>query len=90
MSQSLLHMLRDELPTLKWVFGILVVIIGGYYNLIAEIEEAKKLPKPAVTRTEFDLKDELIRGNIKSNKEKIDKIEEELDRLNDKVYVLKK
>ena len=83
-------MLRDELPTLKWVFGILVVIIGGYYNLIAEIEEAKKLPKPAVTRTEFDLKDELIRGNIKSNKEKIDKIEEELDRLNDKVYVLKK
>ena len=79
-------MLRDELPTLKWVFGILVVIIGGYYNLIAEIEEAKKLPKPAVTRTEFDLKDELIRQTIMDTQEDVEEIKETIDKIDERLY----
>ena len=55
-------------------------------NLRTEIEEAKELPKPEVSRTEYELKDELIRSTILNTQEDVDEIKETLDRIEDKLY----
>jgi len=49
----------------------LSVAVGMYYDLQADIQIAKELPVPAVSRTEFDLKDELVRSTIMSNAKNI-------------------
>jgi len=42
----------------------LSVAVGMYYDVKAEIDIAKQLPEPAVSRIEFDLKDNLVRETI--------------------------
>ena len=64
----------------------LSIAVGGYYNLNAEIELAKKLPEPAVSRTEFDLKDELVRSTIMSNAKNIEDIKTQLDKIESRLY----
>ena len=63
-----------------------VTITGMWYSLQGEIEEAKKLPEPEVSRTEYDLKDQLIRETIISTEEKVDANSEKLDKIDEKLY----
>tara|TARA_R110000823_G_scaffold31625_3_gene89798 strand:+ start:386 stop:655 length:270 start_codon:yes stop_codon:yes gene_type:complete len=42
----------------------LAMIIGMWFTLQADIEEAKELPPPSVSRTEYDLKDQMIRDAV--------------------------
>jgi glucose-6-phosphate-specific signal transduction histidine kinase len=67
----------------------LSIAVGGYYNLNAEIELAKKLPEPAVSRTEFDLKDELVRSTIMSNAQNIEDIKTQLDKIESRLYEIR-
>jgi hypothetical protein len=67
----------------------LSIAVGGYYNLNAEIELAKKLPEPAVSRTEFDLKDELVRSTIMSNAKNIEDIKTQLDKIESRLYEIR-
>ena len=55
------------------------MIIGMWYSLQAEIELAKELPEPEVSRMEYDLKDQMIRESILSTEGKVDKLEEKVD-----------
>ena len=55
-------------------------------ELRAEIEEAKELPAPNISRTEYELKDELVRQTILDTQEDVDDIKESLDRIEDKLY----
>jgi len=55
-------------------------------ELRAEIEEAKELPSPNISRTEYELKDELVRQTILDTQEDVDEIKESLDRIEDKLY----
>ena len=55
------------------------MIIGLWFNLQADIEEAKLLPEPPVSRTEYDLKDQMIRNSIMNTEEKVEKLEEKVD-----------
>ena len=57
-----------------------------YFALQADIELAKQLPEPPVSRTEFDLKDELIRSTILDIDEKVDKNSQKLDRIDEKLF----
>lgn len=67
----------------------LFVAVGGYYNLQAEIDIAKKLPEPAVSRTEYDLKDQLVRETIMSNAKNIEEIKNQLDKIETRLYEIK-
>ena len=40
------------------------MVIGMWFTLQSDIEEAIELPKPEVGRTEYDLKDQMIRNTI--------------------------
>ncbi len=64
----------------------LSTLIGMWFALQADIEEAKKLPEPPVSRTEYDLKDQLIRETIMNTQEKVNENGEKLDIIEDRLY----
>jgi hypothetical protein len=43
-----------------------------------DIEEAKTLPAPNISRTEYELKDELVRSTILNTQEDVSEIKEDL------------
>ena len=53
-----------KLETIASVVVTLVMVVGVYFSLKADIEEAKELPVPEVGRTEYDLKDQMVRDTI--------------------------
>jgi ribonucleotide reductase alpha subunit len=55
------------------------MIVGVWYSLRAEIELAKELPEPPISRTEYDLKDQMIRNSILNTEEKVEKLEDKVD-----------
>ena len=59
--------------SIKTLIGIgvaLSTLIGMWFALQADIQEAKELPVPEISRTEYDLKDRLIRETIMNTGEK--------------------
>ena len=66
--------------------AVVVTIVGMWYSLQADIELAKELPEPEVSRTEYDLKDQLIRETIISTEEKVDANSQKLDKIDEKLY----
>jgi len=65
--------------TIISVVVTLGMIIGMWFTLQADIEEAKELPEPPVSRTEYDLKDQMIRNSIMNTEDKVEKLEEKVD-----------
>ncbi len=55
------------------------MIMGLWFTLQADIELAKELPKPEVSRMEYDLKDQMIRDSIMNTEEKVEKLEDKVD-----------
>ena len=66
--------------------GIIVTVVGMWFTLNAEIQEAKKLPPSEVSRTEYDLKDQLIRSTIINIEEKVDANGIKLDKIEERLY----
>jgi len=75
--------------SLKALAGIAIglsTLIGMWFALQADIEEAKELPKPEVSRTEYDLKDQLIRESIMNTEEKVNENGDKLDKIEERLY----
>ena len=53
-----------DLKTLAIIVSFVVTVVGMWFALQKDIDLAKELPKPEVSRTEYDLKDQLIRETI--------------------------
>ena len=47
---------------------------------------AKELPKPELTRQEYDLKDLLVREQIANTAEQVKENSEKLDKIDEKLY----
>ena len=75
-----------DLKTIGIVISFVVTVVGMWYTLQDDIEEAKMLPKPAVSRTEYDLKDKLIRETIMNTQEKVEDNGEKLDVIEERLY----
>jgi len=82
-------MLGMSIKTLIALGVGLSIAVGMYFNLQAEIQIAKELPEPAVSRTEFDLKDELVRSTIMSNAKNIEEIKAQLDKIENRIFELR-
>ena len=65
---------------------VVVTVTGMWYSLQEEIELAKILPEPEVSRTEYDLKDQLIRETIISTQEKVEENGEKLKDIDEKLF----
>ena len=75
-----------DLKTLGLILAGAISLAGLYFTLTAEIELAKELPKPELTRTEYDLKDQLIRETIENTAEQVQENSEKLDKIDEKLY----
>ena len=51
----------------------------------ADIEDAKELPVPDVTRMEFNMKDVNVRNTIMETRDDVKKLEERMIRIEDKI-----
>ena len=72
-----------SLKTIGAIIAAVGVVTLGYFDLQAGIEEAKALPEPVISRTEYDLKDQMIRNSILNTEEKVEKLEEKVDDIKD-------
>jgi len=78
--------------SIKTIIVLVVFIstlIGFYYSLASQIEEAKELPKSDITRSELDLKLDLISNTVMNNSTKLDKMDLQMDKLEERVFELK-
>jgi len=75
-----------DLKTIGIVIAGAISLAAMYFTLQKEIEIAKELPEPAISRTEYDLKDQLIRETIMNTQEKVEENSQKLDKIDEKLY----
>ena len=75
-----------DIKTLVIIISFVVSFVGMYFALQKDIDLAKELPKPQVTRTEYDLKDQLVRETIMNTQEKVQENSNKLDKIDEKLY----
>tara|TARA_R110001592_G_scaffold308363_1_gene582405 strand:+ start:4552 stop:4836 length:285 start_codon:yes stop_codon:yes gene_type:complete len=72
-------------------FGI-ATVVGMWFALQADIQEARELPippDPEVTRMEYDMKDQLVRQTIMTTQEDVTELKEDMDRIEEKIDKLR-
>lgn len=78
-----------SLKTIGMIIGGVGVLTLGYFDLQAGIEEAKELPAPVISRTEYDLKDELVRETIMNTQSDVEDIKKQLDKIEERLFEMK-
>ena len=79
-----------SLKTIGMVLVGIATLIGMWFTLQSDIQEAKELPAPVIERMEFDMKDELIRQTIMDTQEDVDEIKDKLDKIDERLYEIQK
>ena len=83
---------KVSVKTLGGITVLIFTLVGMWFTLQAEIQEAKELPNPLppdVTRMEYDMKDQLIRQTIMTTQEDVDEIKERMIRMEEKIDKLR-
>ena len=80
--------------TVETLIGIAIgifTLMGMWFALQSDIQLAMEMPEAEVSRTEYDLKDQLIRETIMSTQEKVEENSDKLDKIDEKLYeIIKK
>ena len=79
-----------DLKTLGMIGAGITALVGMWFALQADIAEAKELPAPVIDRIEYDLKDELIRQTIMDTQEDVEAIQDQLDKIDERLYEIQK
>lgn len=82
-----------DLKTIGIILFFVATVIGMWFTLQADIEDAKELPippDPEVTRMEFDMKDQMIRNTILNTNGDVTEIKEDIKRIEEKIDELGK
>ena len=66
---------KISIKTLGGIAALIFTLVGMWFTLQADISEAKELPKPDVSRVEFNMKDENIRNTIMETRDDVKKLE---------------
>ena len=83
---------KVSIKTLIAIGFAMATVIGMWFALQADIEEAKLLPippDPEVTQMEFKMKDEYIRASILKTEEDVKEIKDDIKYLRDKMDNMK-
>ena len=75
--------------TVETLIGIAIgifTLMGMWFALQSDIQLAMEMPEPEVSRTEYDLKDQLIRETIMSTQDKVEENSDKLDKIDEKLY----
>ena len=79
---------KVSIKTLVAIGAAMATVISMWFVLQADIDEAKKLPKPVIERMEFDMKDELIRQTVMDTQEDVEEMKEQLKKIDERLYEL--
>ena len=79
-----------SIKTMIAVGFAMVTIIGMWFALQADIAEAKELPKPDITRMEFNMKDVNVRQSISNTEKAVEELKIDIRRMEDKIDELNK
>lgn len=75
-----------DMKTVILVVSGIVSLTTMYFALQKDIELAKQLPEPELTRMEYDLKDEMVRKSIMDTQQKVEENSEKLDEIDSKLF----
>jgi hypothetical protein len=84
--------LKLSIKTLAGIAVLIFTIVGMWFALQADIDEAKQLPAPPdpeITRMEYDMKDQLIRQTIMTTQEDVKELKEDMQRIEEKIDKLR-
>ena len=76
--------------TIGMIVAFVVTLAGMWFTLQSDIALAKELPEPVIDRTEYDLKDELIRQTIMDTQDDVEEMKEKLDKIDERLYEIQK
>lgn len=76
---------KISIKTLAGIAALIFTLVGMWFTLQADIAEAKELPKPEVSKMEFDMKDQNIRQTIMTTQEDVKEIKQDMRRIEDKI-----
>ena len=79
-----------DLKTIGMIVGFAVSLSSMYFIFQADIAKAMTLPKPEVTTTEFQYKDQIIREAIMTTQEDVQEMKETLKLLEMRLYEISK
>jgi hypothetical protein len=77
-----------DLKTVGMIIGFTITIASMYFVMQADIAEAKELPKPEISKLEYELKDELIRNTIMDTQDDVEEIKETIKKIDERLYKL--
>jgi hypothetical protein len=77
-----------DLKTIAIIVSFAISLTTMWYAVQADIELAKQLPEPEVSRTEYDLKDQLIRETIMNTQAQVEENGKKLDLIEARLYEL--
>ncbi|OUU71877.1 MAG: hypothetical protein CBC27_06650 [Opitutia bacterium TMED67] len=75
-----------DLKTIGLIIGGVVSLTTMWFALQSDIALAMEMPEPVIDRVEYDLKDELIRQTIMDTQDDVDKILEDLKKIDERLY----
>ena len=79
-----------DLKTIGILLFTVATVIGMWFSLQADIDEAKMLPEAEIQRMEFDMKDELIRQTIMDTQDDVESILDKLKKIDERIYEMNK
>lgn len=81
-----------DLKTIGVIVFFIATVVGMWFTLQSDIEDAKELPlppDPEVTRMEYDMKDQLIRQTIMTTQDDVKELKNDMRRIEEKIDKLK-
>ena len=75
-----------DLKTIAIIVTFLGTIIGMWFTLQKDIELAKELPEPNISRTEYDLKDQMIRDAVMNTQKQVEEIHKDVKVIDERLY----
>jgi hypothetical protein len=81
--------LKLSIKTLGGIAVLIFTLVSMWFVLQADIAEAKELPRPEVSKMEFDMKDKNVRLSIENTEKTVDKIEQRIIRIEEKIDALR-
>ena len=76
---------KISIKTLGGIAVLIFTLVGMWFTLQADIAEAKTLPEPEVSKMEFQMKDKMVRDAVLNTEKNVEKLEERMIRIEDKM-----
>ena len=75
-----------DLKTIGIIIGGVISLASLYFIMQADIALAKELPKPEISKLEYELKDELFRNTIMDTQDDVEEIKETIKKIDERLY----